>query len=478
MGFVFVFLERWFGMVKAVLVTPKPNFKNGFQINGTDYSASALNTALAGGGAGVQTGITAFATGGQASATALTGTYCNVTVCATAGDSVKLPTAAAGTEVWVRNSGAATLAVFPFASDSINALAINLSVDIPPLSEVLFKAINNVVWYTTPTVVYLSAPTTQTGGILIKAAASAANYITTIVNASMGQATTLTIPDPGASTAVIPVADSGNGLALKGVTAGTVTASKAVVVNSGKDASSFRNLTCENLNAGSDAVVGTVQIFPTTTASGIFSLGCSNQATNVASYLNLASQAGARTYTLVDAGVSANVSLSKQQTFLTAAGTAYAPSASTEAVMSSGTYTAAGNTIVAGDYIDYQAVVFVGAINATDTFTVRVRMGGIGGTVVGSAVLGVTTQANDYVVLRGRINVRSIVTTTTTMTANYTRGGLEATAAMLTPATLFVGAFTKDTTASITLVVTGQFSTTSVTNSATLQEYDVRQYKS
>jgi hypothetical protein len=144
------------------------------------------------------TGITAFATGGQASATALVGLYNDVTVCATAGDSVKLLTAEAGLTQIVKNSGATALAVFPATGDSINALAVNLSVDIPPGGEVSFRAISATVWETQESL-YVPAPTTQTGGLEVKATASAGNTTTTVTNASQAAARTYTIPDAGAS---------------------------------------------------------------------------------------------------------------------------------------------------------------------------------------------------------------------------------------------------------------------------------------
>jgi hypothetical protein len=146
----------------------------------------------------VNTTITAFAGGGQGSATALTGEYNNVTTVASAYDSVALPTAVLGQKITVKNSGAAILSVFPAASDSINALAINLSVDIPVSGEVVFTAISDTVWETVETL-YVSSPTTQTGGLAIKATASAGNFDTTITNASQAAARTYTIPDAGAS---------------------------------------------------------------------------------------------------------------------------------------------------------------------------------------------------------------------------------------------------------------------------------------
>jgi hypothetical protein len=160
-----------------------------------------------GGLADVNTGITAFATGGQGSATALTGRYNNITTCATAGDSVALWTAASGKVQTVKNSGAATCAVFPPTGDSINALAVNLSIDLPVGAEITFVPISATVFETRESL-YIPAPTTQTGGLEIKATDSAGNFTGTLTNASLGQATVWSIPDPGAGTANV-VLDAG-----------------------------------------------------------------------------------------------------------------------------------------------------------------------------------------------------------------------------------------------------------------------------
>lgn len=71
------------------------------------------------------TGITAFAGGGQSSATVLSKDINRVTTVATAGDSVKLPAAVAGMEVIVINDGASSLDIFPATGESIDALAAN-----------------------------------------------------------------------------------------------------------------------------------------------------------------------------------------------------------------------------------------------------------------------------------------------------------------------------------------------------------------
>lgn len=64
---------------------------------------------------------------------------------------------------------------------------------------------------------------------------------------------------------------------LDGVTAGTVTASKAVVVDSNKDVGDFRNLDAVNIDAGASGTAGTVDVFPTTASKGKFILSCTDQ---------------------------------------------------------------------------------------------------------------------------------------------------------------------------------------------------------
>lgn len=67
--------------------------------------------------------ITAVAGGGQTNATQLAAGHNNVTVVATAADSVKLPLAAPGLRVLVRNSAANSMQVFGAGTDTINAVA-------------------------------------------------------------------------------------------------------------------------------------------------------------------------------------------------------------------------------------------------------------------------------------------------------------------------------------------------------------------
>lgn len=89
-------------------------------------------------------------------------------------------------------------------------------------------------------------------------------------------------------------------------TAGTVQASKTVVVDSNKDISAFRNVGVVNLDAGSSAVAGTVDIFPTTAASGKITITSADNAGDTTTTIVNASQSGTRTYTIPDAGESAS----------------------------------------------------------------------------------------------------------------------------------------------------------------------------
>ena len=73
-----------------------------------------------------QDNITAFAGGGQASATPITAMNGRVTTVATAADSVKLMPSAKGLIVYVTNAHASnSMNVFPAVGDTINALSVN-----------------------------------------------------------------------------------------------------------------------------------------------------------------------------------------------------------------------------------------------------------------------------------------------------------------------------------------------------------------
>mgnify|MGYP001571680581 CR=1 FL=1 len=96
--------------------------------------------------------------------------------------------------------------------------------------------------------------------------------------------------------------DSGELGVLNGVTAGTVTASKAVVVDANKDIGDFRNVDVVNLDAGSSGVGGTVDVFPATASKGKTVITAADNVGDTTTIVTTAAQAGARTYTIRDTG--------------------------------------------------------------------------------------------------------------------------------------------------------------------------------
>jgi hypothetical protein len=132
----------------------KPVFKYGLKVNDLDLTADELEAALGGSDSGsTVTGITAYAGGGQANATALTGSVNVVETIATDGDSVKLPAASVGTRVIVINadgSGSNSLAIFPATGDKINGGSTNASVTMYYGQRAEFVATDSTNWYAEP----------------------------------------------------------------------------------------------------------------------------------------------------------------------------------------------------------------------------------------------------------------------------------------------------------------------------------------
>lgn len=84
-------------------------------------------------------GITAFAGGGQTSATAMASAMNEVTTVATQGDSVRLPAATVGRVVTVLNRGAFPCQVFGAGTDTINAIATATGVSLGVNATGLFR---------------------------------------------------------------------------------------------------------------------------------------------------------------------------------------------------------------------------------------------------------------------------------------------------------------------------------------------------
>lgn len=92
--------------------------------------------------------ITAFAGGGQASATLLTTLLNRVTVVATVNDSVKLLPASGGISgLVVTNASANALAIFPATGDQINGAGVNVVFTLATGKTATFNAMGTLNWH-------------------------------------------------------------------------------------------------------------------------------------------------------------------------------------------------------------------------------------------------------------------------------------------------------------------------------------------
>lgn len=211
--------------------------------------------------------ITAFATGGQTNATALTGTINRVTVCATIGDSVKLPTSAAGIVVTVINSGATGVDIFPITGDVINTLAANTAIRVATGSSVTFNCTVAGTWISTATplpyakftTTAAASPLTASAGDLSGAAVTnftvttngafalttrtATQMFNDTPNARVGDAYLLSISNFGNNTLTIT---AGSGVTLTG----TATIATLIVRNYIVTFTTATALVMQNIGAG------------------------------------------------------------------------------------------------------------------------------------------------------------------------------------------------------------------------------------
>lgn len=173
--------------------------------------AELIANGPAGTAASITNGITAFATGGQASATALTTPVNRVTTCATIGDSVKLPTSAAGAVVVVTNSGATGLDIFPATGDLIDTLAANTAIRIASGTTVALYCAVAGTWNSTPTPLPYAKFVTinvTAGTLAVGNATGAATVNLTSTNATPGTQTTRTASQMFADTPNARVGDA------------------------------------------------------------------------------------------------------------------------------------------------------------------------------------------------------------------------------------------------------------------------------
>lgn len=88
--------------------------------------------------------------------------------------------------------------------------------------------------------------------------------------------------------------------ALSGVTPGTATASKAVVLGASKEISTITTAGITNLDLGASGTAGTFDIFPTTAAKGKLSIAATDSTGDTTSTITNAAQSAAATWTIPD----------------------------------------------------------------------------------------------------------------------------------------------------------------------------------
>jgi hypothetical protein len=217
----------------------------------------------------VNNAVTAFSGGGKTSATILKAdtAFHNVATVATAADSIKLPAAVVGEFHFVKNSGAAAMQVFGSGTDTIDSVATATGVSQAAGDGVLYFCVTNGNYlriggvdatevFTTITATTVNATnidagasgtagsvdvfpsTASRGKLILSATANDGNTNVTLTNAPMAQASTISIPDPGAATANVLLTSAANDQALVTATSaelnyndiaalGTLEASKA-----------------------------------------------------------------------------------------------------------------------------------------------------------------------------------------------------------------------------------------------------------
>lgn len=135
----------------------------------------------------------------------------------------------------------------------------------------------------------ISFPSTASkGSLALTAVANTGDTVTTISNAAMGQASTVSIPDPGVASSKFILSDSAGTQTIAtgslALTLGSVTA------------------TAGNLQAGSSGHAGTVTSFPGTAANGSLKLAAANDSGNKVTTISNGTMAQDTVYSIGDIG--------------------------------------------------------------------------------------------------------------------------------------------------------------------------------
>lgn len=288
---------------------------------------------------------------------------------------------------------------------------------------------------------------------------------------------------------------------IDGITNGTIAAGKAVVVDSNKDASAFRNVTLTNLDAGASGTAGTVDVFPTTAAKGKIAITAADSAGDTTTTIVNASQAAARTYTIPDAGASASFVMTEGAQTIAGAksltgrltttdgvasgtarvvgGLAYSNTAASTAVTNTTTetlfdtkYSIPANTLKAGTKLRVRFQGIATATNGTDTLAIALKIGStdaappVGGTTLIS--MAATDVANNDVFTGEYELICRTAGASGTMVGVGTYKSIPAAEGTMTIKDDILASTTIDTTAAQLLAVSATWSVANAGNSVRL----------
>ena len=147
-------------------------------------------------------------------------------------------------------------------------------------------------------------PVAVSGYLELAASGNAGNTPITITNASFGQTSIITIPDPGQTNANFLLSASGSAQSMAGgltLSSGSMTVSSGnVLVTSGSISTSAGHIV-----AGSSGNAGSFYCYPVTASTGYFELQAVSNAGNTAVVLKNASMGQASSFTIPDPGQAA-----------------------------------------------------------------------------------------------------------------------------------------------------------------------------
>jgi hypothetical protein len=250
---------------------------------------------------------------------------------------------------------------------------------------------------------------------------------------------------------------------LDGVTAGTVAASKAVVVDSNKDASAFRTVVVTNLDAGASGTAGTVDIFPTTASKGKIAIAATDSTGNTTTTITNAAQSATATMTIPDTNGAASFVMTAAAQTIGGAKTFSSAIVPTGGVAAAGGFSVTPRCVHTGgnaatlstDGVNLSVVV-------TEMYVAEVFIPA-NCTVTGAAVMwGDATNGNAKVALFNSAGTRVALSASTdvsgfTADSYGTRIAFSAPYAAVGPATYYVGVICDDNTNRINTHTLGNF---------------------